>query len=29
MKVRLADEGEIEKLLTAAQYSDYIEREAE
>jgi glycine cleavage system H protein len=29
MKVRLADEGEIEKLLTAAQYSDYIEREGE
>ena len=26
MKVRLADAGEIEKLLTAAQYSDYIER---
>ena len=29
MKVRLADQGEIAKLLTAAQYSDYIEREAE
>ncbi len=29
MKLRLADEGEIEKLLTAEQYSDYIEREAE
>ena len=29
MKVRLADEAEIEKLLTAAEYSDYIEREAE
>ena len=29
MKVRLADEGEITKLLTAEQYSDYIEREAE
>lgn len=27
MKVRLADEGEIDKLLTAAQYKDYIERE--
>ncbi len=29
MKLRLADEGEIEKLLTADQYSDFIEREAE
>lgn len=29
MKVRLADESEIHKLLTAEQYSDYIEREAE
>ncbi len=29
MKLRLADEGEIEKLLTAEQYSDFIEREAE
>jgi len=27
MKVRLADEGEADKLLTAEQYSDYIERE--
>ena len=27
MKVRLADEGEVESLLTADQYSDYIERE--
>ncbi len=29
MKVRLADDGEIEKLLTAEQYSDYIDREKE
>ena len=29
MKVRLADEREIDKLLTAEQYSDYIEREEE
>ena len=29
MKLRLADESEVEKLLTADQYSDYIEREAE
>ena len=29
MKVRLADEAEAEKLLTAGQYRDYIEREAE
>jgi glycine cleavage system H protein len=29
MKVRLADESEIDKLLTAEQYSDFIEREAE
>ena len=29
IKVRLANEAEIEKLLTAAQYRDYIEREAE
>jgi len=27
MKVRLADEGEVDKLLTADQYGDYIERE--
>ncbi len=27
MKVRLTDEGEIDGLLTADQYSDYIERE--
>lgn len=27
MKVRLADEGEVDRLLTADQYSDYIERE--
>jgi glycine cleavage system H protein len=27
MKVRLADEGEVESLLTADEYSDYIERE--
>jgi len=27
MKVRLSDEGEVDKLLTADQYSDYIERE--
>jgi glycine cleavage system H protein len=29
MKLRLADKGEIEKLMTAEQYSDFIEREAE
>ena len=29
MKVRLSNEDEIEKLLSAEQYSDYIEREAE
>ena len=29
MKLRLADESEVEKLLTADQYSDYIEQEAE
>jgi glycine cleavage system H protein len=29
MKLRLADEGEIEKLMTAEQYSDFIEQEAE
>lgn len=29
MKLRLGDESEIEKLLTADQYSDFIEREAE
>jgi glycine cleavage system H protein len=29
MKLRLADEGEVEKLFTADQYSDYIEREGE
>ncbi len=29
MEVRLADESEVGKLLTAEQYSDYIEREAE
>ena len=27
MKVRLADEGEIDGLLTADQYRDYVERE--
>ncbi len=27
MKARLADEGEVDRLLTADQYSDYIERE--
>ena len=27
MKVRLADEGEVDRLLTADQYSDYIKRE--
>ncbi len=27
MKVRLTDEGEVDGLLTADQYSDYIERE--
>ena len=27
MKVRLIDEGEVDKLFTADQYSDYIERE--
>ncbi len=29
MKLRLTDESEVENLLTADQYSDYIEREAE
>ena len=29
MKLRLGDESEVEKLLTADQYSDLIEREAE
>ena len=29
MKLRLADESEVEKLLTSDQYSDYIEQEAE
>lgn len=29
MKLRLGDESEIEKLLTADQYSDFIEREEE
>ena len=29
MKVRLTDDGEVEKLLTADKYRDYIEREAE
>jgi glycine cleavage system H protein len=29
MKVRLADESEVDKLLTAEQYADFIEREAE
>ncbi len=29
MKLRLDDESEVEKLLTAEQYSEYIEREAE
>ncbi len=29
MKVRLADESEVDRLLAAEQYSDYIEREAE
>ncbi len=29
MKLRLGDESEIDKLLTAEQYSDFIEREAE
>lgn len=29
MKLRLDDESETEKLLTADQYSDFIEREAE
>jgi glycine cleavage system H protein len=29
MRVRLADEGEIDKLLTAEQYKEYIEREEE
>ncbi len=29
MKLRLADESEVEKLLTAEQYSEYIERETE
>ena len=27
MRVRLADEGEVDRLLTAEQYRDYIERE--
>ncbi len=27
MKVRLADQGEVDRLLTADQYGDYIERE--
>ncbi len=27
MRARLADEGEVDRLLTADQYSDYIERE--
>ena len=27
MKVRLSDEGEVDKLFTADQYSEYIERE--
>ncbi len=29
MKLRLGDESEVEKLLTADQYSDFVEREAE
>ncbi len=29
MRVRLADESEVDKLLTAGQYSHYIEQEAE
>ncbi len=29
MKLRLGDESEVDKLLNADQYSDYIEREAE
>ncbi len=29
MKLRLGDEGEIEKLMTAEQYGDFIEQEAE
>ena len=29
MKLRLGDGGEVEKLLTADQYSDFIETEAE
>ena len=29
MKLRLSDESEIEKLLTAEQYSDFIDQEAE
>ncbi len=29
MKVRLADESEVDKLLTTEQYSEYIEQEAE
>ncbi len=29
MKVRLSDESEVDKLLTAEQYSEYIEQEAE
>ncbi len=27
MKVRLADQGEVDRLLTADEYGDYIERE--
>jgi len=27
MRVRLTDEGEVDRLLTAEQYGDYIERE--
>ena len=29
MKVRLADKSEVDKLLTAEEYGDHIEREAE
>ncbi len=29
MKVRLSDESEVDKLLTAEQYGEYIEQEAE
>ncbi len=29
MRVRLADESEVDKLLTAEQYGEYIEQEAE